>query len=520
MHFADLHAHFTLKLMVSGHQLERDAWYTFKANDNIAEGAFDSQFNLTQVAQTAGWKLICCALHPPEKQVITYCGFHLIAAATPAEFDLQWLRGLAHATPTYHDLLMLEAARLDASLAHPPAGMEAPRHIGDMGVYASGDTRTYVFFTVEGAHAFCTDTDGAEDMDQVLDRLTAFRQDHQLGAVNLCHFQQHRLATQAYAFIYKTFKPKADRLFPTGTGITADGHRFIRKCHELGVAVDLKHMGWGARKEFYEQYPGVRLLASHVGVNGLSWKNDVHFGIIKCRKDGPGRVRIHYRKPPGELPDTLFDPCSLNLYDEDIHTIIASDGIIGLSMDQRILGAGEPLLSFDHVKKHDREFISEEDHQRYFLAKIDPAEEMADEEIDEGSEPDAATVSAAVRAKAQQLGGDDRVRHARYLVSNILHIVKVGQGIPGRDPWEHIAIGSDFDGLVNPVDFCTTARDMGQYAQYLGTQLNDPLVRAAFPHPYVTADVLEQICFRNAERYMHAAHPPGSGAINMRMSTS
>ncbi|MBL7983726.1 MAG: hypothetical protein JNM91_01945, partial [Flavobacteriales bacterium] len=46
MRFADLHAHFTLKLMVSGHQHERDAWYTIRANDDIAEGAFDSQFNL------------------------------------------------------------------------------------------------------------------------------------------------------------------------------------------------------------------------------------------------------------------------------------------------------------------------------------------------------------------------------------------------------------------------------------------------------------------------------------------
>ncbi|MBL7986371.1 MAG: membrane dipeptidase, partial [Flavobacteriales bacterium] len=333
-----------------------------------------------QVAQTAGWKLICCALHPAEKQVVTYCGFQLIARGTPTEFDVQHLRALAMDTPTYYDLLLQEVAHLKASLAHPPVGMTAPIHIGDMGAYTIDDATTYAFFTVEGAHAFCADTDGSEPIDHVLQRLIGFRKEHGLAAVNLCHFQQHRFATPAYAFIYKKYKPSARLLFPTGTGITADGHRFIETCHTHGVAVDLKHMGWSARKEFYERYAGTRFIASHVGVTGLSWAKNASFGIIKWKKDGPGRVRVHYRKPAGALPDTLFAPCSLNLYDEDIRAIIASVGIIGLSMDQRILGAGEPLLSFDHVKKRDRELVSKEDFERYFRAKFNVADEVPDDE--------------------------------------------------------------------------------------------------------------------------------------------
>jgi microsomal dipeptidase-like Zn-dependent dipeptidase len=36
----------------------------------------------------------------------------------------------------------------------------------------------------------------------------------------------------------------------------------------------------------------------------------------------------------------------------------------------------------------------------------------------------------------------------KHLSNNILHIVRVG----GKDAWDHICIGSDFDGMVDAVD--------------------------------------------------------------------
>lgn len=41
----------------------------------------------------------------------------------------------------------------------------------------------------------------------------------------------------------------------------------------------------------------------------------------------------------------------------------------------------------------------------------------------------------------------------QHLCSNILHIIKVG----GPAAWDHISIGSDFDGLVDAVEGCNSA---------------------------------------------------------------
>jgi len=47
--------------------------------------------------------------------------------------------------------------------------------------------------------------------------------------------------------------------------------------------------------------------------------------------------------------------------------------------------------------------------------------------------------------------------HLRHLCNHILHIVKVGQPRVGNRVWKQIAIGSDFDGLIEPINYTTQA---------------------------------------------------------------
>ena len=129
--------------------------------------------------------------------------------------------------------------------------------------------------------------------------------------------------------------------------------------------------------------------------------------------------------------DTYFNPWSINLYDEDIREIMKSGGLIGLSLDQRILGWGN--VSREHFSQ--QEFVQSEFHSLkrptyhpYVNPNQLPAEKINDWQI-------------------------------RYLCNNWLHVIKVGIQEIGDDAWNHVCVGSDFDGLIDPVNDFKSAAD-------------------------------------------------------------
>lgn len=52
-------------------------------------------------------------------------------------------------------------------------------------------------------------------------------------------------------------------------------------------------------------------------------------------------------------------------------------------------------------------------------------------------------------------------RHPLALCFNFVHIISVGRIRTNKGPWQQICIGSDYDGLINPVINC---RDVSQLA--------------------------------------------------------
>ena len=366
-----------------------------------------------------------------------------------------------------------------------------------------------VLFTVEGAHAFFHDShDGSEAIGPVLERLTAFIGSYRPVAINLCHFQTHTLAAQAYAFIFRTYRPKHRDLFPVGSGISTKGHRFIETCHEQGVLVDLKHMGLSARREFYASYPNVPLLASHVGLTGL--RSNGPLPII-ARKTYPGKAeRLIYRKPKGHLANTCFNPISINFYDEDIEAILRSSGMIGLSLDQRILGASQPMFILDHVKRKEREFVSIADCDLFTggwgeYAQLNNEDEVLtpdelgveddDIEIDDEGQRD----RISKLQKGRRL--DNMETHPRFLANQVIHIARVARaaGLPWK---EHIAIGSDMDGLINAVDHCMTVERYEDLQEGLRRVLMTDEAREAIGEPYDTDELIEKIMHGNALAFL------------------
>lgn len=250
------------------------------------------------------------------------------------------------------------------------------------------------------------------------------------------HLETNPLCTHAYGMKMidnKRFKPDGEAY-----GISSLGKSVIRKALENPgrILIDVKHMSLVSRLQYYEmlknsEFDDVPIIISHAGVTGVSYKS---MPIVKSELTGKW-VKVEYRKPNG-LMRTSFNPWSINLYDEEIDTIIKSKGLIGMNLDERILGTKQ------RRRKELTEYFSREDFR-----------DFEDQVPGNGT----GTLSRQITGTGRRKLFVSR-RDVKHLCNNILHIVRVG----GRDAWDHICIGSDFDGLVDTIDYYNNASELAR----------------------------------------------------------
>lgn len=137
-----------------------------------------------------------------------------------------------------------------------------------------------------------------------------------------------------------------------------------------------------------------------------------------------------------------FYPWSINLCNEEIKIIYESNGIIGLNFDERILG-GQMLNYSDDYKN-----------------------EMAKKFND--------LVASGYSFQNNLVGKlefEDYYK-CEALARNILYIVAhCGRASTDTTAWNHIAIGSDFDGLIDPINLCPTAEKIPEFYKQMVTYL-------------------------------------------------
>jgi microsomal dipeptidase-like Zn-dependent dipeptidase len=303
-------------------------------------------------------------------------------------------------------------------------------------------------FSLEGAHGLL----GKRSFEENLLKLKQ-SQDYRFFCLNLTHLAQADFAN--HAFGSKMFKGN-DEFKPNGNGITEDGYKVIKlalnKSKGQRILIDIKHMSLLARKQYYKYLEGkkIPLLASHASVTGMSW-NDIHKYVDGACVVDEEFVEVKYKAVRG-IGDTRFNPWSINLYDEEIIKIIESDGLLGLNLDQRIQGhaklKGEyySIREFRHVVNTKQLQIRLKD-----FSLVDPPEEKA------------------FNVK----------KHLRYLSNTILHIVRIG----GEKAWNHICFGSDFDGMINPLNCCQTAEEYPTMLAGLMKTLPEMIVKAKKKYP-------------------------------------
>lgn len=345
-----------------------------------------------------------------------------------------------------------------------------------------------IVLSMEGAHCFL-DADGdvvtPAGMDKIMGRIRQFKlrkpatNEPRVFILNLTHLTQAPFCNHAFGMkliSHKEFIPQGRAISPAGFKVIETALSYDKDYFPM--LVDIKHMSLESRKEFYafrrKKFPDIPITASHVGCTGISYDqvND-YIEVINAPVFNKRKCNlVTYRKPTGVIPGTEFNPWSINLYDEDIAEILLSDGIIGLSLDQRILGCGK-------------------------IAR----EKMSKAETFTGIKPDRPLIG---RDPGEGPLIKDAELHFRHFCNTLFHIVQVAGRVAGlkADPWKKIVIGSDFDGLIDAVDFCIDGTEYKNIGEYMREKIPALAIEANIKLPDDPEALINGILYENARAFL------------------
>lgn len=205
------------------------------------------------------------------------------------------------------------------------------------------------------------------------------------------------------------------------------------------IYIDLKHSSYPLRQWFYDSLAckeKIPPICSHCAVNGLS---KIHYSVTTDEYAYADSRQV-----------TNFYPLSINLYNEEITAICKLGGLIGLTLEERVLGGymNNPV-NVDGKKQLRRKA------NRTFLKKLRENGELdgllREITLEARREPFNASLSETEAFKI--LLAD--YQSIEPFLSNLFHVLDYSQ--KGKDGWNHVCIGSDFDGFIDPLDLVPTA---------------------------------------------------------------
>jgi microsomal dipeptidase-like Zn-dependent dipeptidase len=506
MPFFDFHCHPGLKPMFSNPDSRPSPWQRLVVLVKILgmkvgiNGLFNevlnSQASLRQLAD-GNVNLIGLIIHAPEpaiakalleKQIIQSGKIKLLQAAR--------LREAASGKANYDSI----NNELDFLLDHSESDDEHLQKINfkiinSMNEYDENDINTiHAVIIVEGMHSFLGDPGAPDFKEQFLQNFDEFTSQHRMLAVNLCHFQPTELCNHASGMQFL----KEKYFYPISKGISEWGREVIDEIYTRGILIDIKHMSYFSRRQFYQLRDGkydLPLLCTHAGITGLREQERVKYLFGKPVDKGPV-WELEYYKPKGHLTDTYFNCTSINLYDEDIMAILRSNGLIGFSFDQRILGFPNENLLYPHAMTSDSEFVSKQEIVD-FISQLNPA-----------AAPlwnDESVVLLPDDFQLQVLRHNLADLQLRYFFNNVFHVLKVAEreGYGIANAAKRICIGTDFDGLINAIDCCKTSDRIPVFHGRATHLMPGLLAEAGFNNfPVPVNEFVNGIFFTNAKRFL------------------
>ncbi|MGI4759167.1 MAG: hypothetical protein ACRYF0_00570 [Janthinobacterium lividum] len=287
--------------------------------------------------------------------------------------------------------------------------------------------------------------------------------------------------------------------------------------HPEPTYVDVKHMDIQARTEYYQMRDSlsrawginIPIIASHVAASGedlsiaratglnprpdqypelanplafyneqlkpewdKKWKAITSYKSNSSEPVNPWHIGATGRNPfSGHINNATagwFYPWSMNLYDEEIPRIHNSDGIMGVMLDGRQLGAR--MKNYTGAYWH--------------------------------------TIRVSFNQKISSLNSTNtQLTFAEYkelepFFRNIIYLVNHCSP-DGKPCWKHVALGTDFDGLIDPLDVCPTASSMPTFkikaalALALYCSIHEDALAGVS-----AAERIEQLFYTNGQRFI------------------
>lgn len=323
--------------------------------------------------------------------------------------------------------------------------------------------------SIEGTHIF-----EAKDrsVQEVLNRVDYIKKtwEYPLFFITFAHHFYNHLCGHAHSLpeVARYLLNQDQGMFE---GFTDIGRQVIRRLLSLDdqnqrdpnqghrILIDVKHMSPLSRKQWYNeivrpclvQGDTIPIIGSHCGYSGRKTL-DEH---IERQGEEDDDYRI-------ETVDGHFYAWGINLCDEDIHLIYETGGLFGLSFDKRIVG-------------------------------------VAPKKKDERTE---------------------QLNNIKALWNNVKAVLRVIYDrtdlttAEKRRAWNILAIGTDFDGYIDPITSYKTAIELNTFKQDLLAEIKaaaatpEPLACVAdFDETFTPEYVVHQLCYGNALDFTLTHYP-------------
>lgn len=472
MKYIDLHLHPTLKTLLGAeNESERESCWQ-NVNLVFDKNILDSQSSLSQI-QNGNVQIAVVSLYALESAFAEACLVKLVDLFSD-KVNRQFLENIRDGKKSYVRLLGEDLQHLMRSqFVSPEHQFNVMDSFDDL-----QENALNIILSVEGAHSFYQKPVGnPQSEEKILENLRWFKQplSPRLFYLTLTHLTRSLICTHAYGLKIL----KRDAFFPRGKGITELGRNIIRTAldnsNNRRILIDVKHMSLQSRLEFYElrqqEFPDAPIIASHVGVTGVSYRQ---MPIENYKVKRENYVKVRYFQPVG-LGNTRFNPWSINLYDEEIREIVNSGGLIGLSLDQRILGC-------EDVQP---EFFSKEEF------KIEYQNEYFEEKYEDLNDDNDAVEVLGIKKRQRKM------HQLKHLINNMLHILDIG----GKEAINCICLGSDFDGLIDPIDSCESADQYPQLEKDLIRLIPEMVAETSLPI-FNATELVHKFMYQNAYNFL------------------
>ncbi len=452
--FADLHIHTTLKpfsyYSADKEDLRANIWHQDQPKKRQRDNDLVryTQADFTTLVQS-GVKIVFAALYPMEQGWVGSFNTGLavdIIARLYTHFPIKRINQIQNENYNYFNELQKEFIFLKKQISEPQLVelngtkktfyAKMPINNQQFENFMNEENTIIVIPTIEGANSLISGNSQNTDnfsLAQTLNNIQTIKNWHTRPFfVTLAHHFYNGLCghsksifakNKIQGFLLKLLVTQAKGI---DSHITPKGKKVIESLLEIGdfknkhkrIFIDVKHMNEYSRSEFYQMVlmhnqknpdDQIPVISSHSAYSGIET-----FAELKQQDSLDNKYFSQ--------SDDFFNQAKINLCNQDIKSIFASKGLIGINIDERILSNKKIV---DIAKRKFNYKLTNE--LRTFWAE---------------------QIVRNISSMANVIFNDKNLKNKNYV-------------------WDMFCLGSDFDGFINPVDAFITTKDYDQLQLHL-----------------------------------------------------